>query len=94
MKRFLWEASYLATVVLLTAAVFLAHGLLSQKHGALEERAKQRGVTDSLLVVELLQHTDSIVTEVAIRTTYRLQRRRDSVIRARRAACGALLREC
>lgn len=94
MKRVLWEISYLMTVVLLITTIFMAYGLWNQKIGALEERSKQRAVTDSLLVVELLQHTDSIVTAIATLQTYRLLRRNDSIIRARRAACGPLLRGC
>ena len=94
MKRFLWEASYLVTVVLLTAWLVMAYGWWNQKLGALEERSKQRDVIDSLFVVELLQHTDSIVTAIATVQTYRILHRNDSIIRARRVACGPMLTGC
>ena len=90
----LGEINYLMTVVLLTIVLMGAIGWWAMKVGALEERAKQRAVVDSLLVVELLEHTDSIVTAVAMMQVYRLLRENDSIIRARRQECGPLLVGC
>lgn len=93
MKRFRVTAwAYTATVILVTVVVMDGYGVWNQHVGALEERAKQRVVVDSLLVVEMLRRNDSIATEIAILTTYRLLRRNDSIIRARRVACGPLVR--
>ena len=88
------EVNYLMTVVLLTIVLIGAIGWWAMKVGALEERATQRAVVDSLLVVELLQHTDSIVTDLATQMVYRLLRENDSLIRARRQECGPLLVGC
>ncbi len=86
--------AYTATVILVTVVVMQLYGLWNQQVGALQERAKQRGTVDSMLVVELLQHTDSIVAAIALQTSYLYLYQRDSVIRAKRAECGPLLGEC
>ena len=90
----LGELTYLVTVVLLTIVVMGAFVNWGMKVGALEERANRRAIVDSMLVVELLQHTDSIIYDVAMFQTYRIMRENDSLTRARRRACGPMLMDC
>ena len=90
----LGELTYLMTVVLLTIVVMGVFVSWAMSVGALEERAKHRDIVDSLLVVELLEHTDSIVYDVAMLTIYRIMRENDSLTRARRRACGPMLMDC
>ncbi len=94
MNRLLGEIGWIMTTVVLTIVLTVAIVGWAMDVGALEERAKQRDLVDSLFVVELLHHTDSIVYDVALMTVYRLLREKDSLTRARRRACGALLRDC
>ncbi len=94
MNRLLGEIGWIMTTVLLTIVIMVAVVGWAMDVGALEERAKQRDLADSLLVVELLHHTDSIVYDVALMTIYRIMREKDSIIRARRRKCGPLLRDC
>ena len=94
-KRFRVTAwAYTTTVILVTVVVMQTYGLWNQRVGAFQERAERRAVVDSLLVVELLQHTDSIVAAIALPTTFLLLYQRDSIIRARRAECGPLRERC
>ena len=86
--------SYTATVILVTVVVMQVYGVWNQRVGAFQERAERREVVDSLLVVELLEHTDSIVAAIALQTAFLFLYQRDSILRARRAECGPLLGEC
>ena len=86
--------AYTATVILVTVVVMQVYGVWNQRVGAFQERAERRAVVDSLLVVELLQHTDSIVAAIALQTAFLFLYRRDSVVRARRAECGPLKEAC
>ena len=83
--------AYTTTVMLLTVLLLESWGSWNRRAGALEERRK---IVDSQLMVELLQHTDSIVAAIALQTAYLFLYRRDSLVRARRAECGPLLKEC
>ena len=94
MNRLLGEIGWIVTTVLLTIVLMVAVVGWAMDVGALEERANQRAVIDSLLVVELLHHTDSIVTDIAMMEVYRILRQDDSTIRARRRRCGPLLKDC
>ncbi len=91
--------AYTATIVLVTFLAADSYGRWNQYVGAqqeraerrvIQERAERRVIADSLLMVELLQHTDSIVAAVALQTSYRFLYERDSLIRAKRAECGPL----
>ena len=83
--------SYTATVILVTVVVMQTYGLWNQRVGAFQERAERRAIADSLLGVELLEHTDSIVAAIALQTVFLYLYRRDSLVRARRAECGPLV---
>ncbi len=83
--------AYTSSVILVTVVVMQLYGVWNQRVGAFMERAEHRAVVDSLLVVELLEHTDSIVAAIALQTAFLFLYRRDSIIRARRAECGPLV---
>ena len=86
--------AYTATVIMVTVVLMAWYGWLNQRVGAFVERAERRAVADSMLGVMLLEHADSIIHAVALQTSYVFLYRRDSILRARRAECGPLLREC
>ena len=86
--------AYTATVIIVAVVVMQVYGVWNQRVGALQERAERRAIADSLLGVELLQHTDSIVAAIALQTVFLFLYRRDSLVRARRAECGPLLVVC
>ncbi len=86
--------AYTATVILVTVVVMIAYGIAAMDVGAFQERAERRAIADSLLGVELLEHTDSIVAAITLQTAFLYLYQRDSLVRARRAECGPLLEEC
>ncbi len=86
--------AYTATVILVTVVVMDGYGIWNQRVGALMERAEHREIADSLLMVELLEHTDSIVAAIAVQVAFLFLYRRDSILRAQRAACGPLRVVC
>ena len=63
--------AYTSTVILVTVVVMQVYGVWNQRVGAFQERAERREGVDSLLVVELLEHTDSIVAAIARSFTVR-----------------------
>ncbi|KKM06155.1 hypothetical protein LCGC14_1746910 [marine sediment metagenome] len=83
--------AYTSTVILVTVVLMAGYGVLNQRIGAFQERAERRSVVDSLLVVELLEHNDSIMAAIALQTAYLYLYERDSLTRARRAECGPLV---
>ncbi len=85
------RGAYTASVILLTVVLMVGYGVVNQRLGAFLQRAQRHTVADSLLAVEMLQHTDSIVDAVARQEVYLFLFRRDSIIRARRAECGPLV---
>ena len=87
------RGAYTASVILLTVVLMVGYGVVNQRLGAFLQRAQRHAVADSLLAVEMLQHTDSIVAAIALQTAYLYLYERDSLTRARRAECGPLV-EC
>ncbi len=86
--------AYTATVVMVTVVVMQVYGVWNQRVGALQERAERRSIADSMLGVELLQHTDSIVAAITLQAAFLFLYRRDSILRALRVECGPLLVVC
>ncbi len=92
MTRF-WRVTgwaYTSSVILVTVAFMVGYGVANQRLGAFLQRAKRHVIADSLLAVQMLEHTDSIVAAITLQTAYLFLYRRDSLIRARRADCGPL----
>ena len=80
--------AYTATVVMVTVAFLFVFAVRNQRIGENRERGK---IVHSLLMEEMLEHTDSIAEAIMLQTAFVFLYERDSLIRARSAECGPLV---